>query len=177
MGLARELREEIGIEISTPRPLMRLRHRYPDVEVLLDIWVVRHYRGEPSGFDGQALRWCTRAELESADLLPADQPIVAALKLPERLTEVSTPHFMVVDSLDASIEGRRRGILCGVFCRGIGEAVAAAGAGADFLVLRGALLPGEIAAISESVAIPVYARGIELHEAWALGASGVSEVI
>ena len=48
-------------------------------EVLIDMWVVRRYSGEPRGLDGQALRWCTRDELESADLLPADGPIVAAL--------------------------------------------------------------------------------------------------
>jgi 8-oxo-dGTP diphosphatase len=46
-GLARELEEEIGIAIEHPRPLMRLRHAYPAGEVLLDVWVVRRYRGEP----------------------------------------------------------------------------------------------------------------------------------
>ncbi len=28
-GLARELREELGIAIATPRPLIRVRHSYP----------------------------------------------------------------------------------------------------------------------------------------------------
>ena len=79
-GLARELREELGIDISTPLPLIRLRHAYPTREVLLDVWVVRHYSGEPRGLDGQALRWCTLGELETVDLLPADGPIVAALR-------------------------------------------------------------------------------------------------
>src|SRR5258708_5018304 len=83
-GLARELREELGITIATPRPLIRVRHAYPSREVLLDIWVVTRYSGEPQGLDGQALRWCTQDELAVTALLPADKPIVAALRFPER---------------------------------------------------------------------------------------------
>ena len=79
-ALERELREELGIVIHDPRPLMRLRHVYPHGEVLLDIWVVERYEGEPRGMDGQALRWCTHDELAAADLLPADRPIVEALR-------------------------------------------------------------------------------------------------
>src|SRR5882672_9525110 len=90
-GLARELREELGIEIRDPRPLIRVRHTYPYGEVLIDMWVVSRYSGEPKGLDGQALRWCHPDELATADLLPADRPIVRALRLPERLMERSGP--------------------------------------------------------------------------------------
>src|ERR1700674_4020921 len=96
-GLARELREELGIIIATPRPLIRVRHAYPSRAGLLDIWVVTRYRGEPQGLDGQALRWCTQDELATADLLPADKPIVGALRLPERLTEISTRYYSTGD--------------------------------------------------------------------------------
>lgn len=65
-GFARELREEIGITIAKPRPLIRLRHTYPYGEVLLDIWVVRRFSGEPQGLDGQQLRWCSQDELATA---------------------------------------------------------------------------------------------------------------
>jgi 8-oxo-dGTP diphosphatase len=78
-GLKRELREEIGVEITAPRPLLRVRHPYPDRDVLLDVFVVRRYRGEPKGLEGQALRWCTQDELAAMELLPADEPIVTAL--------------------------------------------------------------------------------------------------
>lgn len=78
-GLARELAEEIGIVIRDPKPLMKLRHVYPYGEVLLDVWVVRHYDGEPTGLDGQALKWCGPEELEAAELLEADRPIVRRL--------------------------------------------------------------------------------------------------
>ena len=85
-GLARELREELGIAISTPRPLIRVRHSYDYGDVLIDMWVVKEYSGEPSGLEGQALRWVSQGELDPAELLPADGPIVAALRLPDQGT-------------------------------------------------------------------------------------------
>jgi mutator protein MutT len=167
-GLARELREELGITIGTPRPLIRVRHAYPSREVLLDIWVVARYRGEPQGLDGQALRWCTQDELATADLLPADKPIVGALRLPERLTEISSPYYAV----DAASAGKLRG----VSCSNVAEALAAASAGADFLVMRSELPNADLVSVCEAVLLPVFARNIALEVAWSLGASGINEI-
>ena len=171
-ALSRELHEEIGIVISTPRPLIRLRHAYPHKEVFLDIWVVRHYRGEPHGLEGQAVRWCTQAELESVELLPADGPIVAALRLPEKLQALATQHYVVGASAEPDPEGRLRGVLCSGLC----DAMAANDAGANFLVLRRELPHGDLRSLCEMVPIPVYTPGLALQEAWELGASGVSEL-
>jgi mutator protein MutT len=166
-GLARELAEELGITIATPRPLIRIKHTYPQGEVLLDMWVVRHYLGEPRGLDGQALRWCTQDELESVELLPADGPIVAALRLPERLTQASTAYYAIGAS-----DARLRGVLC----EGMADALAGSDAGADFLALRNELSHTEITSICGLVSVPVYTPGLALEEAWALGASGVNEL-
>lgn len=171
-GLTRELREEIGIEIRTPRPLLRLRHTYPFGQVSLDVWVVRHYLGEPQALDGQALRWCTQTELESTELLPADLAVVAALRLPERLTQASTSHYTITDASVRNPDGRLRG----AYCTGIDEAKAEIAAVADFLVMRGAASDGEISALCAAVSVPVYVRGLALKDAWALGASGISEI-
>jgi mutator protein MutT len=170
-GLARELREELGITITTPRPLIRVRHSYDYGDVLIDMWVVRSYQGEPKGLDSQALRWCTPDELGSMELLPADGPIVAALRLPERLMLASTPDYVVVELGGPDSGGRLRG----VWCAGMSDAIAASDAGADFLVLRYELAHGETAALCEMVPVPVYARfqrGIPLEETWTLGATG-----
>jgi mutator protein MutT len=180
-GLARELHEELGITIATPRPLIRVRHAYPSREVLLDIWVVKRYSGEPRGLDGQALRWCTQDDLAVTELLPADKPIVAALRLPERLTRISTLYYSVSDlsSLGHSIfdaDANNDIQLRGVFCASAPEAVVAAGTGAGFLVLREALSSNELAALCQLVSVPVFARGIGLEQAWALGASGLNEI-
>jgi mutator protein MutT len=181
-GLARELQEEIGITLTPPtRPLIRVRHTYPSREVLLDVWVVRSYSGEPCGFDGQALRWCTQSELAETELLPADKPIVAALLLPERLTQRSTQHFITGElkswgHTDVGSVSSHETRLRGALCAGAAEAVAAAEAGAHFIVLREALLPSELAALCRSISVPVYARGIALEQAWALGSSGLNEI-
>jgi mutator protein MutT len=182
VGLARELREELGITITAqPRPLIRVHHAYPAREVLLDIWVVRRYGGEPHGLDGQALRWCTQDELAAADLLPADKPIVAALRLPERLTETSTRHYSAGDLSscrhpNAGQEVTHDAKLRGVFCANAVEVAAATGAGADFIVLSEVLPADELAALCRLVSVPAYARGLALEDAWALGASGTNEL-
>jgi mutator protein MutT len=145
-GLARELREEIGIEIGQPRPLIRLRHTYPYGEVLLDVWVIRRYSGSPRGLDGQQLRWCSQDELAAADLLPADRPIVAALRLPERLRQASTPHYEVADYEEGCLPLRHpstppadpeavEGRLFGVYCASSEQAIEVLGRGADFIVM------------------------------------------
>jgi mutator protein MutT len=171
-GLVRELREELGIEISIPRPLIRVRHTYDYGDVLIDMWVVRHYSGELSGLDGQALRWVSQEELEAVELLPADGPIVAALRLPERLTQMLTEYYAVTDLFGADSGGRLRG----VFCSGMADAMAASDAGADFLVLRNELSHTEITSICELVPVPVYVRGLGMEEAWGFGATGVVEI-
>jgi 8-oxo-dGTP diphosphatase len=181
-GLARELREELGITIATPRPLIRVRHAYPSREVLLDIWVVTRYAGEPRGLDGQALRWCTHDELAMADLLPADKPIVAVLRLPERLTQWSSPHYSIrvsgsepYTTGDDDASGGAQ--VCGMLCADAAQAIAIAQMGADFIVLREALTPSDLAALCQSVSVPVYARGLAVEEAWTLGASGTNEMV
>jgi len=78
-ALARELREELGIEVAASRPLMRLTHSYPDRSVELSMWIVERYTGVPRGLDGQQLRWVAPDELDAEDLLEADQPFIEAL--------------------------------------------------------------------------------------------------
>jgi mutator protein MutT len=170
LGLARELREELGIEISIPRPLIRLTHHYPHKAVYLDTWVLRQYRGEPRGREAQALRWCTQDELQTIDLLPADGPIVAALRLPERLTETSTPFYAVGTSTESDAVGRLRGVMC----TGGADALAASDAGANFVVLSDELPHSELGSLCELIPVPIYARGLALEQAWSLGATGVN---
>ena len=78
-ALARELAEELGIEMCSGSPWMRLTHAYEDRTVELSLWIVEAFRGEPRGLEGQALRWVDAADLAQADMLEADRPFVAAL--------------------------------------------------------------------------------------------------
>ena len=79
-ALARELREELGVEVTASRPFMRLTHSYTDRSVELSMWIVERYAGVPRGLDGQELRWVAPAALGQEDLLEADRPFVEALR-------------------------------------------------------------------------------------------------
>ncbi len=78
-ALARELAEELGIEMLAGQPMMRLTHAYEDREVELSLWVIERFRGEPRGLEGQALKWVSPDALAAEDILEADRPFVAAL--------------------------------------------------------------------------------------------------
>ena len=89
-GLKRELAEELGIAVHAARPLIRLRHTYPERRVLLDVWQVTDYEGEPQALESQALAWARPDDLPQHDLLEADRAIVTALRLP-RVARVLAP--------------------------------------------------------------------------------------
>jgi len=78
-ALARELAEELGIQMRGGSPWLRLTHEYEDRVVELSLWLVEQYGGEPRGLEGQALRWVDAEALAAADLLEADRPFVEAL--------------------------------------------------------------------------------------------------
>ncbi len=59
--MARELKEELGIDVEQARPLIRVQHDYSDKHVLLDVWEVSAFSGAPHGAEGQPLAWVARA--------------------------------------------------------------------------------------------------------------------
>lgn len=81
-ALARELREELGIEASAFAPLISLPWRYPEKSVRLHALRVAGWRGEPHAREGHPLRWLPVEEMDPAQMPAADRPIVAALRLP-----------------------------------------------------------------------------------------------
>ena len=56
-ALEREIYEELGIRTGVCRPLIRVPHRYTDRSVLLDVWRVDAFEGQPYGREGQAVEW------------------------------------------------------------------------------------------------------------------------
>jgi len=81
-ALARELREELGIEVTAARPLIKIKHDYPDKQILLDVWEVSTFTGEPHGAEGQPLAWVAPRDLADYEFPEANRPIVAAARLP-----------------------------------------------------------------------------------------------
>jgi 8-oxo-dGTP diphosphatase len=90
-ALARELWEELGIELLDAHPLIRFPYEYPDRRVLLDVWRATQYRGEPRAREGQTLAWVRPAQLRDFRLLPANGPIVTALRLPTAVLVTPEP--------------------------------------------------------------------------------------
>ena len=79
-ALSRELEEEIGISVVESRHFLSLRHDYADRSVGIDFFLVERWDREPEGLEGQQLRWVAIAELSAEELLPADAPVVDALR-------------------------------------------------------------------------------------------------
>jgi 8-oxo-dGTP diphosphatase len=44
------------------------------------VWLARLRAGEPQAYDHLALRWLAPEELDDVDWLPADRPLVEALR-------------------------------------------------------------------------------------------------
>lgn len=81
-ALVRELHEELGIVAQDVRPLIKVPHEYPEKSVLLDVWRVNTFSGEPHGREGQPLEWVSQRDLPCRDFPAANRPIVAAARLP-----------------------------------------------------------------------------------------------
>lgn len=81
-GLKRELHEELGIEVTAARPFITLRHAYPDLDVLLEVWQVVRYGGTPHGRESQELRWAEIGRLDPGEFPDADRPVLRRLQLP-----------------------------------------------------------------------------------------------
>ncbi len=79
-GLARELREELGIDATIGPMVYRTAHRYPDgyaVELLF--FRVEEFRGAPENRAFEAVRWASPADLAGLDFLEADRKLVARM--------------------------------------------------------------------------------------------------
>jgi 8-oxo-dGTP diphosphatase len=81
-ALLRELREEVAIEVTAAEPLIQVRHDYPDLSVLLDVWRVSAFNGEAAAQEGQALHWVAPQDLADFPLPAANAAIVKAARLP-----------------------------------------------------------------------------------------------
>jgi 8-oxo-dGTP diphosphatase len=79
-ALRRELSEELGIEVLSAEPWLELVHDYADKRVRLDVWRVLDYKGAITAREAQLLDWVPADRLAGLPLLPADLPIVAALR-------------------------------------------------------------------------------------------------
>jgi len=80
----RELREELGIEAEVGDWIMDVPQLYPDKHLRLEVRHIRSWKGSPRGREGQAITWVAPDKLSRYSMPPADLPVVAALRHPDR---------------------------------------------------------------------------------------------
>jgi 8-oxo-dGTP diphosphatase len=79
-ALARELREELAIEVVCCSPLLEVAHDYADKSVLLEVWQISRFTGQAQGSEGQLLRWAAIENLHQFTFPAANRRIVAQLQ-------------------------------------------------------------------------------------------------
>lgn len=78
-ALHRELHEEVAIDVLSCLPLIKISHDYGDKKVLLDVFVVDNFTGQPQAQEGQEEGWFTLAEFSTLEFPAANQQIIDEL--------------------------------------------------------------------------------------------------
>ena len=103
-ALQREIHEELGVDIVRQRPLIRIPHHYPEQSVLLDVWLVEDFTGQPHGREGQPVEWRAIDQLRNTDFPVANRPIIRALQLPEKYLITPEPADDFIAHLQACLD-------------------------------------------------------------------------
>ena len=76
-ALVRELKEElqIAVEPDALEPINFASFNYIDFHLLMPLYKVTRWAGEPKGLEGQALAWVRPQALKNYDAPPADIPL------------------------------------------------------------------------------------------------------
>jgi len=84
-ALARELHEELGIDVELAYPWITRVYPYAHATVRLHFHRVVSWRGEPHPHERQALAWQSGTQITVSPMLPANAPVLKALSLPTSL--------------------------------------------------------------------------------------------
>ncbi|PCJ40675.1 MAG: 8-oxo-dGTP diphosphatase MutT [SAR86 cluster bacterium] len=76
MALSRELQEELGLQVLSSSPLLKVEHDYGDKQVLLDVWQVDSFQGKATGKEGQPICWVGLKELKNYQFPQANHEII-----------------------------------------------------------------------------------------------------
>ncbi len=81
-ALARELREELGIEVAADSLIPACFASAPVGErhMILLLYLCRDWRGEPKPLDAECLDWVQLADMRALPMPPADEPLIGLLE-------------------------------------------------------------------------------------------------
>ena len=78
--MARELKEELNIEVKVGELISSNKHKYPQGIFELLAYRVKHISGEIVMNDHDDIKWVTADEMSNFEFPPADIPIIKELK-------------------------------------------------------------------------------------------------
>jgi 8-oxo-dGTP diphosphatase len=80
-ALIRELEEELGIVVKTAclAPFVFASHTYDDFHLLMPLYLIRRWEGEPEAKEHTAIKWVRPNDMRAYPMPPADDPLVAWL--------------------------------------------------------------------------------------------------
>ncbi len=78
--LIREIREEIGVEISVGKLFEEISHTYPEKSVHLKFFSCQLVSGEPKPLDCAAVKWIEKSELATHEFPAADAQLLVKLR-------------------------------------------------------------------------------------------------
>lgn len=79
-GLARELKEELAIDVTVGEFITTVDYTYPQVHITMHCYFCEIVSGELTLLEHEAARWLKVSELRSVEWLPADIAVVDALE-------------------------------------------------------------------------------------------------
>ena len=82
IALIRELNEELGIVVKEAclAPFVFASHTYEAFHLLMPLYLIRRWDGEPEAREHMALKWVPPLKLRDYPMPPADVPLVAWLQ-------------------------------------------------------------------------------------------------
>ena len=78
--LVREIREELGVEISVGELFESVTHVYPEKTVHLKFFVCHLFAGEPQPLGCKAVKWASKSELADYEFPAADAKLLEKLR-------------------------------------------------------------------------------------------------
>ena len=80
-ALIRELEEELGIVVKKAclAPFVFASHTYDDFHLLMPLFLIRRWEGEPQAREHTAIKWVKPNAMRDYAMPPADAPLVAYL--------------------------------------------------------------------------------------------------
>ena len=79
LTIAREIREELGIEVEVGKCLINYEFDYGVKKLNFIVHICKHLSGEPTPYTSQEVRWISFEQFDLYKFPPANDPIISAL--------------------------------------------------------------------------------------------------